>query len=250
MCGVLLGVTGECFFQKHFTASTPEAINATEIEEKDGDRASYLLFGTPESLVAAAQIGALELHVWASRVDRLEQPDRLILDLDPDEALSFEDVKRAAREVRERLDQAGLESFALLTGGKGIHVVAPLERRQGWDELKAAARGLARQMSGEMPGLYIAEASKEKRKGRIFIDWMRNERGATAICPFSPRARPGAPVATPVSWEELDGVSAASAYTLRSIRQRMAHLNRDPWEGYEGLRQSITRDVLRHLAGG
>lgn len=241
------GASSQCFFQKHFTDSTPDVIGKTQIEEKDGNPASYLLFDTSEALITAAQIGALELHIWAARTDRLERPDRLVFDLDPDEGLSFDDVKASALEVRDRLEDAGLESFALLTGGKGIHVVAPLERRQGWDDLKAAARGLARQMSQDAPERYVAEASKAKRRGRIFIDWLRNERGATAICPFSLRARPGAPVATPVAWEELDGVGAANAYTIGTIRQRLAQLKRDPWEGYDSLRQSITQDVLGRL---
>ena len=242
------GAGGKCFFQKHHTDSIPEAIGETKIEEKDGETASYLILNSPEALVSAAQIGALELHIWGSRTDKLEKPDRLVIDLDPDEGLDFEDVKEAAFEVRDVMHAAGLETFPLLTGGKGIHIVAPLERRQGWDEVKAAARGLAKKLADAAPGTYVAEASKAKRKGRIFIDWLRNERGATAICPYSLRARPGAPVATPVRWDELSSRSSGHDYTLSNINRRLSSLKADPWEGYDEVRQSISKSVLEILA--
>ncbi|HIG22889.1 DNA ligase D [Henriciella sp.] len=243
------GAGGKCFYQKHHTDSVPDAIDEVQIEEKDGETSGYLVLNTAEALVSAAQIGALELHIWGSRTDRLERPDRLVLDLDPDEGLDFEDVKSAAFEVRDVLDAAGLQTFALLTGGKGIHVIAPLERRQGWDEVKAAARGLARKLSEADPDRYVAEMSKAKRKGRIFIDWLRNERGATAVCPYSLRARPGAPIATPVRWDELYGISSGHDYTLSTIRRRLAALKSDPWEGYDAVRQSISKSVLDVLSG-
>ncbi|RIJ20493.1 DNA ligase D [Henriciella barbarensis] len=242
------GAGGKCFYQKHHTDSVPEAIGETKIKEKDGDTSSYLVLNTAEALVSAAQIGALELHIWGSRTDELEKPDRLVLDLDPDEGLDFEDVKSAAYEVRDVLRAAGLTTFVLLTGGKGLHMIAPLERRQGWDEVKAASRGLARKLAEAAPDTYVAEASKAKRKGRIFIDWLRNERGATAVCPYSLRARPGAPVATPVRWDELSGISSGHDYTLSNIRRRLSSLNSDPWEGYDDVRQSISKSVLSVLA--
>lgn len=244
------GAGGKCFYQKHHTGSVPDEIGETEIEEKDGERASYLVFNSAEALVAAAQIGALEFHIWGARTDRLEYPDRLVIDLDPDESLGFDRVKDAAFEVRDRLAQAGLASWPLLTGGKGIHVITPLERRQRWETVKAAAKGLARQLTEKAPDNYVDEASKARRKGRIFVDWLRNERGATAICPFSLRARPGAPVATPVSWMELPRIEAASAYSLSTVRQRLAGLNADPWEGFSSIRQSISADALAMLESG
>ena len=243
------GAGGKCFFQKHHTDSTPDAIGETEIKEKDGNKASYLILNSPEALVSAAQIGALELHIWGARTDRLERPDRLVFDLDPDEGLDFEAVKDAAFEVREVLESAGLTSFALLTGGKGIHVVVPLERRHGWDDVKAAARGLAKQLSKAAPERYVAEASKAKRKGKIFIDWLRNGRGSTAICPYSLRARPGAPVAVPVRWDELSGIDAANTYTLSNIRRRLSSLKDDPWAAYDDTRQSLGKHVMAVLTG-
>lgn len=243
------GAGGKCFFQKHHTDSIPDAIGQAEIREKDGDTASYLILNSAKALVAAAQIGALELHIWGSRTDRLERPDRLVIDLDPDEGMSFSDVKEAAIEVRDVLNSAGLKSFALLTGGKGIHVVAPLERRRDWEDVKAAARGLARQLSAAAPDRYVAEASKAKRKGKIFIDWLRNERGATAVCPYSLRARAGAPIATPIRWDELASIDAANTYTLSNIFSRLSRLKSDPWEGYDETRQSIGKNVLSILTG-
>ncbi|MEH6487933.1 DNA ligase D [Hyphomonas oceanitis] len=243
------GAGGDCFFQKHHTESTPDAIGETVLKESDGKSASYLILNTPEALVSAAQIGALEFHIWGARTDILEKPDRFVFDLDPDEDLSFDAVKAAAIEVRNVLESAGLTSFAMLTGGKGIHVVAPLERRRDWEDIKSAARGLAYRMAEASPERYVAEMSKAKRKGKIFIDWLRNERGSTAICPYSLRARPGAPIATPIRWDELSRLDAANTYTLSNIRQRLSQLKDDPWKGYDTARQSISNEVLAILTG-
>jgi bifunctional non-homologous end joining protein LigD len=243
------GRGGQCFFQKHHTKGMPKALKTIEISEKEGEKAPYLLANSQAALVATAQIGALELHIWGSRADRLEQPERIVFDLDPDTGLSFDDVRAAAYEMREMLEAADLESFPLLTGGKGIHVIAPLTRRQDWEEVKQFARGLAEAMAGAAPERYVATASKAKRRGKIFIDYLRNERGSTAIAPFSPRAREGAPVATPVSWKELSSVRSADTYTLGNIRQRLAQLKEDPWAGYESVRQSLKARVMARFAG-
>ena len=206
------------------------------------------MLNTAKAFVAAAQIGVIELHIWGLAVDRLEYPDRLVVDLDPDESLTFDDVRKAAFRVRDVLAAAGFESFALLTGGKGIHVVAPLERRRDWNDVKAAARGLAGRMAAAKPELYVSEMPKKKRAGKSFIDWLRNERGATAICPHSLRARPGAPVAAPVRWDELSRIKAANTYTLLNIRQRVGRLKDDPWAGYSEVRQSLSNAVLAFLS--
>jgi len=238
------GQGNECFFQKHSTKSVPEYIKSVEIKEKSGKTAAYLMIDTAEGLVSAAQIGALELHIWGARADRIERPDRMVFDLDPDEDLDFADVRAAAEEVKDVLADAGLRAFALLTGGKGIHVVVPLERRRDWSGVKAFAQGVADNLVKADPRRYVATASKSKRKGKIFIDWLRNERGATAIAPFSLRARPGAPVATPIAWSELSRVKAANAYSLDNIAARLSALKSDPWADYSGIRQSITNDHL------
>ncbi len=235
------GHQGECFFQKHHNPSTPGSIETVKIKEKDGGSADYLIIRDRAGLIGAAQIGGLELHVWGSREDNLEKPERMIFDLDPDEDLGFEQVKKAALELREVLDRVGLRSFPLLTGGKGVHVIVPIARTRGWPEVKAFCRGLAGMLANSAPDRYVAQSSKAKRKGRIFIDWMRNERGSTAIAPYSPRNRDNAPVATPVSWSEFPAFDSAAAFTMQTIGPRLTKLRSDPWNGYaEASRQSLT----------
>jgi len=235
-----------CFFQKHHNASIPDEMKSIDITESGGKIKPYLLIDSPAGLIAATQIGALELHIWGARADRIERPERIVLDLDPDPSVPFPVVRDAAFEVRERLQSLGLETFALVTGGKGIHVIAPVARRQGWDEVKTFCRGFARMLAAQDPKSYVATASKQKRKGRIFIDWLRNDRGATAVAPYSLRAHEGAPVATPVSWDELPDIDSSAAFTLADMDDRFK--GPEPWPGYGDLRQSITRKALDAVA--
>lgn len=240
------GHQGECFFQKHHNPSTPETVQTVRIKEHDGRFAAYLIIRDRAGLLGAAQMGGLELHVWGAREDNLERPERLVFDLDPDESLAFGEVTGAAAQIRDMLASAGLLSYPLLTGGKGVHVIAPIARTRGWTEAKAFCRGLAELAARSAPERFVAQASKAKRKGRIFIDWLRNERGATAIAPYSPRNRDNAPVATPVSWAELPDLEHAAAFTVPTIRRRLAKLRSDPWQGYaEASRQSLTLSAVK-----
>jgi bifunctional non-homologous end joining protein LigD len=241
------GIDGKCFFQKHLTASMPKSFKTVTIREKDGDKAGYLYVADVAGIVAAAQIGALELHVWGAPNDDLEHPDRLVFDLDPDDSVSFAEVKAAAGDLRSALAAAGLESFAMVTGGKGIHVIAPLSGRNDWEELKTFAAGLAKSFAERDPDRFIATASKAKRKGRIFIDWLRNERGATAILPYSPRARKGAPVAVPVGWNELSRLKSASAFDTVAVLKPLKSARRDPWPGYRK-RQHLGKATIEAVA--
>lgn len=236
------GQTGQCFFQKHGGKGFRDEVKRETIVEKDGGRAEYLYVDNLAGLVAGVQMGTLEFHIWGSRIDKLERPDRLVFDLDPDEGLDFTDVRQAAVDVKERLGAMGMETVALLTGGKGIHVIAPLERRVEWPLVKAFARGFAKRMASEESDRYLAQASKAKREGRIFLDWLRNERGSTAIAPYSTRAKPGCPVATPVSWDELETLQAANAFHLEDMADRLEQP--DPWAEMAEWRQSITRKML------
>ena len=240
----------ECFFQKHDMPGFPDNFRRVKIQEKDGDLADYLYIEDKSGLAAAAQMGVLELHIWGSRIDKLEMPDRVVFDLDPGDDVSFAEVKNAARDLREVLSAAQLQSFPLITGGKGVHVIAPLDRRQEWDIVKRFAAGLARKLSEAEPERFTAKASKAGRKGRIFIDWLRNERGATAIAPYSPRARAGAPVATPVSWQELGRIRSANKYKLGTVGRRLKALKGDPWLGYFDIRQSIKKQALAEVEKG
>ena len=171
------GASKECFFQKHTKKGMPGALKSVPVEEGDGEVAEYLMIDSAAGLVGAAQIGGLEIHLWGSRWKTLERPDRMVFDLDPDPSIDFPAVREAARDVRKLLEAANLESFAMVTGGKGIHVVVPLNASQDWDEIKSFARGVATKLAESEPDRFIATMSKAKRKGRIFIDWLRNDRG-------------------------------------------------------------------------
>lgn len=235
-----------CFFQKHAGDGFPEQIRTVPIEEKSGGTADYLFVHDAAGLIAAVQMGTLEFHVWGAAIDRLETPDRLVFDLDPDAGLPFDSVRDAAFDMRRRLRDLGLESLPMVTGGKGVHVIAPLQRRAEWPAAKAFAKAVATAMAADEPERYVATMSKEKRKGRVFIDWLRNERGATAIVPYSTRARPGAPVATPVTWDELDSLPAANTFHSSDI---MSRLDRNPWAEAGSWRQSLTQTMLKKTTG-
>lgn len=202
----------KCFFQKHDSGSFGPHVRHVPILEKGGGSEDYLYLTDADGIRACVQMGSIEFHGWCARADDVEKPDRMVFDLDPDEGLGFERVRDAAREVRDALAQLRLASFAMLTGGKGIHVVVPLTRGHGWDAHRDFARALAQHMSEQAPERYVATMSKARRKGRIFIDWLRNQRGATAVMPYSARARANAPVAVPVDWAELDAMESAHPF--------------------------------------
>jgi bifunctional non-homologous end joining protein LigD len=193
------------------------------------------------------QIGVLEIHPWGSTTKKLETPDRVTFDLDPDVALPWERVAEAALEIREVLTRLGLQSFAKTTGGKGLHVVVPLTPRLDWDEVKGFTRAVAMRLAEEAPERYLAVASKASRRGRIYIDYLRNSRGATAIGAYSARARPGAPVSTPLFWEEVERAVRPETFTVATVPARLEGLKSDPWAGIGKLRQSISAAVRRRF---
>lgn len=208
------GQAGECFFQKHASASFGQGVRQVSIREKDGAIGDYLYLEDADGLLACVQMGTIEFHGWGCHVDALERPDRMVFDLDPGEGLSFAEVKKAAADIRQRLADIGLASFAMLSGGKGVHVVVPLDPGHTWDAHRDFARRLAKEMSTAEPDRFVATMSKASRKGRIFIDYLRNQRGNTAIMPYAARAREGAPVAVPVRWDELADIDRASRWTI------------------------------------
>ena len=232
------GPGGSCFYQRHGFKGLPDDVEAVDLGGKKGET---LVVRSVRGLVGLVQLGVLELHPWGARVDRPDHPDRMIIDLDPDEGLDFARVKAAAIDVRARLEDAGLRSFLKVTGGKGLHVVVPLSRRQDWVEVKTFGRALAEAMEADAPESYVASMSKAKRKGRIFIDFFRNDRGSTAIAAWSPRARPGAPVAVPIPWEDLPALTGADRFTVNSLRRRLAGgADNDPWAEMDSVSQSLT----------
>jgi len=220
------GRAKKCFFQKHDSGTFGEHVHHVPIREKDGGVEDYLYLDDAEGLIACVQMGTIEFHGWGARADKVELPERMIFDLDPDEGLDFAECARAAKDIRARLADLGLVSFAMLSGGKGVHVVVPLKRGHDWDTHKDFARRFAEAMSLAQPKRYVATMSKAKRKGRIFIDWLRNQRGATAVLPYSARAREGAPIAVPISWDELDGMKDAHPFSIADA-SKLAERARD-----------------------
>jgi bifunctional non-homologous end joining protein LigD len=236
------GYTGECFFQKHLTGSLPEAVRGVMVPVK-GKKEEYVAIDDAAGLVSLVQMGVLELHPWPSREDSLEHPDMLVFDLDPGEGVNWKQVVQGARDVRERLESTGLKTFLRTSGGKGLHVVVPLSRRNTWDEFKAFAKSVADTMTQDEPDRYIATLSKAKRVGKVFIDYLRNQRGATAIASYATRRRRGAPVATPLDWDELSTRTRPDMYNIRNIFRRLDRLKRDPWADFFTTRQSITKKI-------
>ncbi|CAM8672742.1 DNA ligase D [Sphingobium cupriresistens] len=208
------GRAKKCFFQKHDSGAFGKAVRQVPIREKDGGSEDYIYVEDAEGLLACVQMGTIEFHGWASRTDAVERPDRMIFDLDPDEGMDFDRVKGAAQDIRARLSDIGLVSFAMLSGGKGVHVVVPLTPGHDWETHKDFASRFAQALSAAEPERFVATMSKAKRKDRIFIDWLRNQRGSTAVLPYSARARAGAPVAIPIDWDELDGMKDAHPFSI------------------------------------
>jgi bifunctional non-homologous end joining protein LigD len=208
------GRARKCFFQKHDSGGMGDHVRHVPIREKDGGTEDYLYIDDARGILQLVQMGTVEFHGWASRASAVEQPDRMIFDLDPDEGLAFAEVKRAARDLRKSLADIGLTSFAMLSGGKGVHVIVPLTPGHDWDAHKDFAKRFTEALSLAEPDRFVATMSKAKRKGRIFIDWLRNQRGATAVTPYSARARANAPVAVPITWDELDKAKDAHPYAI------------------------------------
>ncbi len=240
------GHTGTTFFQKHVADGLPTSIRGVVIRDDEGET-KHLVIDDVAGLAALAQIDILEIHVWGARADDVEHPDRVVFDLDPDEGLPWEIVVSAAHAVRVRLEHVGLRSFVKTTGGKGLHVVVPFVRRHGWPAIKAFSQAVAADMARRLPQHFTANQVKAARAGKIYLDWLRNTRGATAIAPYSTRARPGAPVATPLFWEELGPKIGPAHFTVRSLPERLAALPSDPWADMGRVRQSITAAVRRDL---
>jgi len=229
------GVEAKCFFAKHAWAGLTDAAERVDVGEKEPMLAIKDLTG----LLELVQAGVAEIHPWGSRVERLEYPDRLIFDLDPGDDVPWGVVVAAAAEMRERLAELGLESFLKTTGGKGLHVVVPVEPVVGWDDAKAFTASFAETLARERPDRYVATMAKRVRHGRILIDYFRNHRGATAVAAYSTRGRPQATVSTPLAWDELSESLKSDHFTVGNLRHRLAFLKDDPWPGFFTLKQRI-----------
>jgi bifunctional non-homologous end joining protein LigD len=236
-----------CFFQKHDTGGFPDAMQTLQIAEKDGEKESYFYIEDLAGLIAGTQMNVLEWHLWGSLTKDVEKPERIIFDIDPDEGLGFEHVRSAATDIRIELEAWGLKSYALVSGGKGVHVIAPLRPTTEWPEVKAFCKTFAQRLAEKYPDRFTANMSKAKRRGKLFIDYLRNERGSTAIAPWSSRSRQGAPAAVPVSWDELETIQAANQFTLADAAERAKRP--DPWKGYFDTTQSITKAMRSAVDG-
>jgi bifunctional non-homologous end joining protein LigD len=241
------GSEGDCFFQKHSFAGLTDAVEIAHVREKDGE-AETMVIHDLRGLITLVQASVLEIHPWGSRIEDVDHPDTMIFDLDPGEGLDWGAVVDAAREVRRRLSDFGVESYVKTSGGKGLHVVSPLAPQLDWDELKAFAHGIALAMERDAPSKYVSTMAKKARGGKIFIDYLRNGRGATAVAAYSTRARDGAPVSTPVHWDELGPAVTPARFTVANIGRRLAATGSDPWEGFFIRPQRVAEAAARTSA--
>jgi bifunctional non-homologous end joining protein LigD len=221
------GAEKKCFYQRHAGSGVLPQLHEIAIPGFDEP---YLYIEDVAGLVAMVQMGTLEIHPWGVRIEKVDRPDRIIFDLDPAEGLGFSDVVHAALEIRERLEALGLVSFVKTTGGKGLHVVLPIEPIHEWRDAKAFAKAFSEAMAADSPGRYLTRIGKAEREGRIFLDYLRNDPTSTAVGPYSTRSRPGAPVATPLAWQEVGEDLDPKAFTIEAVPARLAALKRDPWQ--------------------
>lgn len=233
----------ECFYQKHMDKSAKK-LHSIPVANKKGKVEQYIYLDNKAGLLNLVQMGVLEIHPWGSKIEQLEYPDMLIFDLDPGPGVEWKMVVEAAFDIREQLSQYQLSSFVKTTGGKGLHIVIPIKPEYHWDEVKKFTRIFAEYLEIRSPERYISKMAKAKRKGKIFVDYLRNQQDATAIAPFSTRARLHAPVATPLCWDELSDNFADTFYTIRTLPQRLVKLKSDPWKEFWTIRQFLRLDEL------
>ncbi|MDD5329563.1 MAG: DNA ligase D [Sulfuricella sp.] len=236
-----------CFFQKHADDTISPAIGRIEVPEGDGS-ATYMLANDLPAIVSLVQIGVLEFHTWGASQGHLDKPDRMIFDLDPAPELPWRLVVEAAQLMRALLDDVGLASFVKTTGGKGLHVAVPLVPERSWKEIKRFSKAIAEHMEKTIPSRFTAIQTKSRRTGKLYIDYLRNAEGATAVAAYSTRARAGAPISTPIAWDELDMDMRADRFNLGNIGQRLGRLDDDPWSEYFHLKQRITAKMA-HIFG-
>jgi len=235
-----------CFYQKHIDKTWSDEIERVTLPESDGE-GIYAIANSTAAVIGLVQKGVIELHVWGATTRDVAKPDRMIFDLDPDPAVPWREVMAAARTTRALLSDLGLESFVKTTGGKGLHVAVPLAARHDWDEVKGFSRAVAEAMVADAPALFLAKASKKERAGKIFVDYLRNSPGATAVAAYSVRARKGAPVSTPLHWDELGGRMKPAAFHAGNVARRLQGLHTDPWKAFRRTTQSLTAAMKRKL---
>ena len=235
-----------CFYQKHIDKAWSDEIERVTIPESDGE-GIYAVANSVAAVVALVQKGVIELHVWGSTTRDLGKPDRMVFDLDPDLTVPWRQVVAGARLTRERLEDIGLEAFLKTSGGKGLHVMVPLSPRHDWDEVKEFSRAVAESLAEENPRLFTSKMAKKERTRRIFIDYLRNSYGATTVAAYSVRALKGAPVSTPLHWDELGGRMKPSSFHVGNVVRRLQGLHSDPWKAFRRKSQTLTAAMKRKL---
>jgi bifunctional non-homologous end joining protein LigD len=239
------GSEAECFFQKHLGRQRPIGVQAFAWEESSGEKRDYVFVDSIEAVIGLVQHGVLEFHTWGSRLPHPERPDRLTIDLDPAPDVPWARVIEGALLARTMLEELKLACFLKTTGGKGLHLVTPLEPAHDWAEVKAFTKAIATHLARVLPDRFTANMAKSKRVGRIFVDYLRNDEGATAIAALSPRSRPGAPVSLPIAWEDLNAGLNPADWNLRTVPARLAAQTDDPWRGYADEARRITPPMRR-----
>ena len=227
-----------CFFQRHAGKGRAKGIRDIKVAGK-GDGKAFITIDDVQGLISLVQMGVLEIHVWGCRADKPALPDRIVFDFDPHQDVPWARIKGAALEMRERLRDIKLESFLKTTGGKGLHVVVPIDRKPTWATAKNFARAMALLMADDTPALYTTNSRKAERTGRIFIDYLRNDQTASAVAPYSTRARKGAPIAVALAWDELKKLRSPNSFSVASVLARRKRLKADPWKAIENLRQTL-----------
>jgi bifunctional non-homologous end joining protein LigD len=242
------GTSEDCFFQRHAMPGMPDVVKIISLrEERSKKRGDYLYFEDARGFLSLPQFGAIELHSWGCRIDQPERPDRMIFDLDPDESLRWSEVVAAALEVRAALEELGLATFVKTTGGKGLHVVVPLERRQGWERMQRFSQAFVDMLAKRAPSRFTGKMAKQGRRGRIFIDYLRNVRGATAVAAYSLRARPGVSASVPVHWGELSEIDDPADLNYASVPERLERDFVDPWTSLEEAGRALTQEMERNV---
>jgi bifunctional non-homologous end joining protein LigD len=236
------GVEKTCFFQKH-PINGLHHVGTIELKEEKGSLATYMYAKNADSVLELVQFGAIEFHVWGTTIDSLETTDCVVLDLDPSPHISWQRIVKAARRLKNQLEMLGLTSFVRTSGGNGLHVVLPVNPSCSWELAKYFSHAIATHMTAKQPKEFVDTANKAKRIDKIYVDYLRNARGATSIANYSLRARAIAPVATPLRWEELSKIEGSGVFTIHTLSKRLSRLRKDPWENIGSVKQSLSTAV-------
>lgn len=241
------GVGGESFFQRHCGRLKMPHMRVLD-KSLDPEHARLIQADTVTAVVEATQMGTIEFHTWNARSDRIDKPDRVVFDLDPDPELPWSSMVEATNMTLDLLDELGLRAFLKTSGGRGMHVVVPIDRRQSWDCVSEFARGVTVRLAKEAPERIAAKMGPKNRVGKIFVDYLRNQRGASTVAAYSARARPGLSVSVPIAQEELDQISGADQWNILNLHERLDAQQSDPWTDYSSVRQSLSAQLLSDLA--